>query len=434
MEVTPLESWVLEKTNIKVKSREALEAWQLERIRESIAYAKSRSKFYNKRLKNIDEEGLRTIKDFQSIPFTDSKDIKENPLRFLCVPQNDIARIVTLRTSGTSGDDKRLFFTEEDINNTIEFFRWGMSCLVDKKDRVLVLLPGDAYGSIGDLLKKALSLDGVKCIVEGLIKDLDQTAKTIEDNKITCIVGVPIQILNLYRSKSEVFKKNIKKVLLTTDYVPNVIVDELKNKYQCKGFNHYGMTEMGYGGGVDCEALKGYHLRECDLYFEIIDPLTGKTKPEGEYGEIVFTTLNRVGMPLIRYRTGDIAAFSTENCPCGTFLKTMKKVIGRIENKISLWDGQDLYLKDLDETIFAFEEILDYKVYLKGNEIIIKIFIDNHKSFMKIKDGIARDVNKLLTKKTSQKFVITVESVIEPVEKIKNSMVKRKILHFNNGE
>lgn len=77
------------------------------------------------------------------------------------------------------------------------------------------------------------------------------------------------------------------------------------------------MTEMGYGGGVECQALNGYHLREDDLYFEIVDPCSGKAVADGVTGEIVFTTFNRQAMPLIRYRTGDIGAFSVDACQCG---------------------------------------------------------------------------------------------------------------------
>ena len=69
-------------------------------------------------------------------------------------------------------------------------------------------------------------------------------------------------------------------------------------------YNHYGTTEMGLGGGVECAAHRGYHLREADLYFEIVDPLTGEHVEDGEFGEVVFTTLTREGMPLIRYRMG----------------------------------------------------------------------------------------------------------------------------------
>lgn len=86
------------------------------------------------------------------------------------------------------------------------------------------------------------------------------------------------------------------------------------------------MTKMGLGGGVECEALNGYHMREADMYFEIIDIKTEKKLQDGEYGEIVFTTLTRKGMPLIRYRTGDIGRFIDKPCDCGTILKTMERV------------------------------------------------------------------------------------------------------------
>ena len=136
---------------------------------------------------------------------------------------------------------------------------------------------------------------------------------------------------SLKQRESEVFKNNIEKILLSTDYVPEILIKEITDKFHCRVFTHYGMTEMGYGGGVECEALNGYHMREADFYFEIINPDTGKRVEEGQYGEVVFTTLTREGMPLIRYRTGDIACFSSEPCVCGTFLKTMGRVFGRID-------------------------------------------------------------------------------------------------------
>ncbi|HPA55613.1 MAG TPA: phenylacetate--CoA ligase family protein, partial [Bacillota bacterium] len=147
MKQTPIEQWIMQKTGIKERDKKALEAYQLGKIKESIAYVKENSIFYCKQLKNIREESINSPESFQNIPFTYPRDIKRNPPDFLCVPQRKVARIVTLKTSGTSGEDKRLFFTEEDIELTIDFFRHGMSCLVDKSDKVLVLMPGSTYGS-----------------------------------------------------------------------------------------------------------------------------------------------------------------------------------------------------------------------------------------------------------------------------------------------
>jgi phenylacetate-CoA ligase len=267
MNLTPLENWIMQKAGLKERAKKALEAYQLKKIRETIAYVKGNSTFYSKQLKNVREESIYSLEGFRDIPFTFPQDISRNSLGFLCVPQRQVARIVTLNTSGTSGEEKRLFFTEEDLGLTIDFFKHGMGCLVDKTDKVLVLLPGSAYGSIGDLLKKALELSGIECIVHGVLTDPEGAVKCIEERGITCIVGIPSQVLYLSRVKSDVFVRNIKKVLLSTDYVPDVLIDELSQKYDCKVFGHYGMTEMGYGGGVECEALCGYHMREGDMYF-----------------------------------------------------------------------------------------------------------------------------------------------------------------------
>ena len=96
---------------------------------------------------------------------------------------------------------------------------------------------------------------------------------------------------------------------------------------------------MGLGGGVECEAHLGYHLREADLYFEIIDPNTGRLVPAGEYGEVVFSTLTRRGMPLIRYRLGDRCRFLPGRCPCGSGLRLMERVSGRFEGYFSFeWE------------------------------------------------------------------------------------------------
>lgn len=207
MNITPFENWIVDRTGLRERSREALERYQLEKIRETILYARENCEFYSRLLKKIDAYQIYSISDFQHMPFTFPHDISKNPNSFLCVPQSRVKRIVTLKSSGTSGEEKRIFFTEEDLNCTIDFFKAGMGCLVDETDRVLILLPGSAYGSIGDLLKKALSMLKIECIVYGVLSDPIDAARCIEDKGITCIVGIPIQVLHLSRTQREVFKK-----------------------------------------------------------------------------------------------------------------------------------------------------------------------------------------------------------------------------------
>ena len=211
----------------------------------------------------------------------------------------------------------------------MDFFHHGMMTLVSPSDRVIIFLPGKTEGSVGDLLRKALYRFGCEGIVFGPIDDYGHAIKTIVDLKPACAVGIPSQLLALSRYAefgTSVGQAQIKSVLLSTDYVPQAVVDSLTETWKCKVYSHYGMTEMGLGGAVECSARDGYHMREADLLFEIIDPATGMPVNKGEYGEVVFSTLTRRGMPLIRYRTGDRSRFLTQPCPCGSVLKRMERI------------------------------------------------------------------------------------------------------------
>ena len=121
------------------------------------------------------------------------------------------------------------------------------------------------------------------------------------------------------------------------------------------------MTEMGLGGGFECEALGGYHLREADLYFEVVDHESGGPCPDGAIGEIVCTTLTRRGMPLIRYRTGDMARTVHEPCPCGSALRRIGRVRGRWDDVLPLGSAYTLTLPDMDEALFQLPGLLDYR-------------------------------------------------------------------------
>lgn len=426
MLITPLEDWIVGKSGINERKPEMLEEYQLNKIKETLYYAKKNSRFYSQRLNIINENKINSIDDFKNIPFTFPHHIGSNPFDFLCVPQREIKRIIT--SSGTGGEEKRIFFTEADLEATIDFFNFGFRPMLSNNDRVLVLFPGKSYGSVGDVIKKSLDILNIENFVQGVIVNPDETANFIIENQINAIVGIPMQVLYLSRVHGEIFRSNIEKVLLSSDYVPEVLIRELSNNYGCKVFTHYGSSEMGYGGGVECGALNGYHLREADIYFEIIDPHTNKPVTDGQYGEVVFTTLTRRAMPLIRYRTGDIASFALTPCDCGTFLRTMTRSWGRADNRAELGEKRFLYLRELDETILQFRDIFDYKAWVTDDSLLnIEIATDN--------EAIIREVKPILQRLLYEKCGCTINSNItahhdHKPEKIINSMVKRTISDF----
>ncbi|MGD0232286.1 MAG: DVU_1553 family AMP-dependent CoA ligase [Syntrophorhabdales bacterium] len=369
MPKTPLEAWISRKIGgVGPMTREAVRTYQLEKLAHTLDYARKMSPFYRRHLEGFDH--LTHLHDIGRLPFTSADDLRDDPQRFLCVPQGEITRVVTLGTSGTTGEPKRLFFTQDDLELTIDFFCVGMSTLVKPNQSVLILLPGEKPDSVGDLLARGLKRMDVQGIIHGPVRDTRTTAGEIMRRKIDSLVGIPTQVLALARSEagSLIEKGMIKSVLLSTDYVPMAIVSELNRLWGCSVFNHYGMTETGLGGGVECEAHAGYHLREADLYFEVVDPVTGNPLEDGLSGEIVFTTLTRKGMPLVRYRTGDMARFIPEPCPCGTILRRMEPVKGRWDGRAPLGREGSLTLPEVDEVLFRLPWLLNYGIRLTADE------------------------------------------------------------------
>jgi len=365
--ITPLDAWIRQKIGASQPefTRQAVETWQINRLNETLALACARSSFYRKLFAGM-PESVQSLKDLHKFPFTTPEDVRRNPLQFVCVSQDEIQRVVTLQTSGTTGLPKRFFFTADDQELTIDFFGVGMSTLTRPGDRVLILLPGELPGSVGDLLRLGLLRQNRDPEPYGPVRDPLDALEAIHDKKADCLVGSPTQVLGLAR-RWQPHRRKPRTVLLSTDYAPKAIVKLLQETWNCEVFDHYGATEMGLGGGVECEARAGYHLREADLYFEIIDPRTGEPVHDGEHGEVVVSTLTRRGMPLIRYRMGDRSRFLPGTCSCGTILKRMEGISGRYEGFAPVGKAL-LRLPDLDEALFPIPGLLNFTATIVGDE------------------------------------------------------------------
>ena len=432
-----MEKIILKETGQSKISIEVLRLYQLSEIKKTISTAK-KSNYYKNTLKNIESDDINNFDDFKKVPFTTSEDLARNPKSFLCTGLDKIARIVTINTSGTTGMSKRVFFTENDLKATIEFFKYGMLNIVSLGQRVLILMPGSAPSSIGQLLQKSLSEAGCEGLIYGPIFDVWDALETIKEKKIDCIVGLPIQVYYLAKLKDiklEYRNFHLNSILLSADYVPRAISDEVSKVFNCPVFTHYGMSEMGYGGGVECAALNGYHMRDVDLYVEIINPLTGENVAEGDYGEVVFTTLKREGMPLIRYKTGDISRFLPNDCSCNKTFKRLDYVIGRLSESLIIDDENFISIGMLDEVMFQIDNLLDYKVEIEKDEVVkinLIIKLVNREITIKLADikNIFMEDKCFGALIKDGKIIINLIGTYEEVE-VSNGMQKRKFCVAN---
>ena len=391
-----LDMWTAEKIDARGSlTRRAIDEYTLKKLSRTVEHAISKSTFYREKYKSCDREkdkscdrekdescdrekdvtrdqrkpcSFRSYEEFRRLPFTEQYELRERAMDFLCVRPGEISRIVTLDTGGTTGSPKRIYFTEEDQQLTVDFFQNGMQLMADSSDIVLILMPARVPGSIGKLLAKGLRGFGAHPVEYGLpemritprrigeaaatadeFRQIDagedgekEPEKLLRLMKERCVTGVVALPTHMEMLADTVLRKaaggqaasgdgerhlqKLKWVLLSAEYVDPEQVKKIEKAFDCKVYEHYGMTEMGLGCAVSCGFGKGYHVRESDIYIEIIDPETGEPVKDGEPGEIDFKTLTRKGMPFIRYRTGDFSRWLTEECSCGSILKRLDKV------------------------------------------------------------------------------------------------------------
>lgn len=327
MRRSPLDAWLAGRMGLERLAPEAVQAWRMAELRRTLAWARQASPFHAARLAGVDLDALRGPSDLAALPRMEAADLAHPGL--LAVSQDEVERVVSLPTSGSSGPPKRLSFSRADLARTIDFFAVGMGTLAGPGDAVLVLLPGRREWGVADLLVRALPGIGARAVLPPEPWAPAELPEVMAAQGVTCLVAAPTQLRALLALPSQAFGI-VRAVLSSAEPLPGDLRAELQAAWGCEVFDHWGMTETGYGGGVECAAHSGYHLREADVLVEIAAPGSGAPLPPGAVGEIVVTTLGERAMPLVRYRTGDAACWLSGPCPCGSPLGRLGRVPGRI--------------------------------------------------------------------------------------------------------
>ena len=304
------------------------EAERLRALNRQLSYAADRSPYYRETLGAAPV--LSSLSDITRLPFLTAGTLRAQGRRLVCVPASEVARIVSLRTSATSGEAKRLYFTRSDLDRTVAFFAEGMGWMTAAGDRVAVLMPCDAPDGIGDLLCRALRHIGAEPLPVGMRSDLAAVGRELLNSRPQVLVGFPWQIRLLALLYPQLRPRA---ALLSADYVPVTLPPLLRARWGCAAPVHFGMTETGYGCAVEHPCAAGMVLRADELLAEIVSPDSGERCPPGQPGELVLTTLRREAMPLVRYRTGDLAVMDASGL--------IRRVCGRIGAPRSFYELQD---------------------------------------------------------------------------------------------
>lgn len=319
--VETLDQWLTRLTGMQPGESlpDAIKRAQLRALNATLRTAQ-KSRFYQA-LRSRLPESVSSLADLASLPFTVPADLVRWG-DFLCVSQSEVARMVSLTTSGTTGTPKRLAFTAADLDRTRDFFGVGMAQMVCPGDAVGVLLPGmNRPSGVADLLRLALPQAAV----------LGVSVEQARTERMQVLVLLPSQLRQLMESPPW---SELHGVLTSGDVLDATTRSACLNWHPgVLHLDHYGLTETCFGGGVECLAHAGYHLREADLIVEIVDG-NGTPLPDGETGEVVITTLLREAMPLIRYRTGDVSRLLPGPCPCGSLVRRLEGVRGRLTHSI----------------------------------------------------------------------------------------------------
>lgn len=338
---------------IEIASRDEIEALQFHRMKRSLKHAYENSPFYRNRFIEADvhPEDLKTLKDIAKFPFTYKQDLRDTyPFGMFAVPRNKLVRVHG--SSGTTGKPTVVGYTANDIDV------WAN--LIARSIRAAGGRPGDmlhnayGYGLFTGGLGAHYGAERLGCTVVPISGGQTERQVTlITDFQPQIIMVTPsymLSILDEFRRQGlDPRQSSLKVGIFGAEPWTNAMREEIQDAFDMHAVDIYGLSEiMGPGVAQECvETKDGLHIWEDHFYPEIIDPVTGEPLPDGEMGELVFTTLTKEGLPMVRYRTRDLTRLLPGTARS---MRRIEKITGRSDDMIIL-RGVNVFPTQIEEQI-----------------------------------------------------------------------------------
>ena len=362
--------------DIDHRSSEEIKTYQEEQLKILLEYVNKNSKFYSDLFKenNIDIKNIKSIEDLQKLPFTTKDDLYEQNEDFICVDKRKIVDYIT--TSGTLGDPVTFAMTDADLERLAYNEYISFKCSDGNEDdiyQLMVTLDRRFMAGLAYFLGIKKLGAGMVRVGNGMIELQWDTIRRIKPN---ALIAVPSFILKLieYAEANGIDYKNssitkaicIGESLRNSDFTLNTLGQRIKDKWPIKLYSTYASTEMGAAFAECGESIGGHHRPEL-LIVEFVDEYNNPVK-EGEPGELVITTLGVEGMPLIRFKTGDVVEHHNGECKCGRNSIRLGPVIGR-KNEMIKYKGTTLYPPALYDILNDMEYVENYIIEVSTNQI-----------------------------------------------------------------
>lgn len=340
---------------------EQMQLLQLENLQKQLKRVDEKVPFYKKKFREVGLEpgDIRSIGDLSRLPFTEKNDLRHNyPFGFCAVPLKDVVRIHA--SSGTTGKPITALYTAEDLNKWTECMARSLwSTGVRPED---VLQDAHGYGLFTGGLGFLQGATLIGCaVVPTSSGQTERQIMLMEDFGSSVLCCTPSYALTIAERADEM-GVDLKKLPLRVGVFgaePWTVAmrKEIEARMGIKAHETYGLTELlGPGIAFDCEEQDGLHINEDHILPEIIDPVSLEPQPLGTQGELVFTSLQRKAMPMIRFRTKDITKLRRDRCGCGRTLVKMDKIYGRSDDMLII-SGVNIFPSQIESFLLDIPEV-----------------------------------------------------------------------------
>lgn len=357
---------------------------QLKLVNDRIDALEAANSFYGKKLEEAGINHVSSPEEFEKLPFSEKNDLREAyPLGLMTAPQEEIVRIHS--SSGTTGTPVIIPYTQKDVNDWATMFArcYEMAGITNKD--VIQITPGYGLWTAGIGFQAGCEKLGAMCVPMGP-GNTDKQLQMMQDMGSTVLCATSSYALLL---AEEIEKRGIKdkihlkKGVIGSERWGQKMRERISTELGIELYDIYGLTEIyGPGIGINCKHDTGMHYWDDFIYLEIIDPQTLKPVPDGEWGEIVITTLVKEGAPLIRYRTHDLSRIIPGECPCGSKFPRLDVIGGRTDDMMKI-KGVNVFPKQIEEILAEFPELSsEYQIrisHLDGKDTM-RIYVETNGS------------------------------------------------------